>query len=149
MLGRCFPRCGAALGRVCRPGGGSCLARSGLNILKDIVAAYNVTESKVWGRDGQMSLAPTHDCSRAEGDAQDVVPVAAHSTGKKSVPKSACSVCTEEPLCSRGWVGGTQWCTQQGWYVPGDELFLSMGCACCGGARGAGRGVGCQGELGT
>lgn len=27
-------------------------ARSGLNILKEADAAYNVTESKVWGRDG-------------------------------------------------------------------------------------------------
>lgn len=60
--------------------------------------------------------------------------------GKKSIPKSLCSVCMQEPLCSGG-EGGDTGCAQQGWCVPGDELFLSMGCVCWAGSGGGGGAV--------
>lgn len=74
-------------------------------------------------------------CSRAEGDAQDAVLVAAHPRGEKSLSPSHSALCT---CRTRSAVEGREntGCAQQGWCLPGDELFLSMGCACWAGRGG-------------
>lgn len=51
----------------------------------------------------KLSPAATHDCSRVEGDAQDIVPVAARSTGEKVCPQvTLLCVHTGAPLQQRG-----------------------------------------------
>lgn len=57
---------------------------------------------------------------------------------EKSLAPSQSALCAHRSPSAEGREGGTRCCTQQGWCVPGDELFLSMGCACCGGAGGKG-----------
>lgn len=52
-VGRCSAAAPRAVGlRWEGPGGDSCLGKEWFNILKEVDTVYNVTELKVWGRDG-------------------------------------------------------------------------------------------------